>query len=327
VLCTPLRVEQAALCGAGRTMRLVHTGMGPRRAAATAATLSRSAEPVLVAGVAGGLAPKVRPGDVVVASEVRPWTSTAPSFPNSTAELLRRLQAALLWSSGAGELPARSVEVPSAPLLAGALRRLGLTVHVGAISSVARIGGVLAGSGALAVDMESAQLSAAGTPFAVVRAIVDTVEHPLWQLGTLHRGVTALRTLRACTPALELWAAATGPRDVLLAAPRRQRAVREIAREVDLVLVVGSPNSSNSVRLVEVAQREGVPAYLVDDVNEVDLRALVGATRVGITAGALAPPHLVAEIVHCLGGLGPVRVSESRLIDEDVTFALPREVV
>ncbi|MFZ0875320.1 MAG: 4-hydroxy-3-methylbut-2-enyl diphosphate reductase [Pseudonocardiaceae bacterium] len=378
-------------------------------------------------------------------------------------------------------------------------------------------GGGAAGSGALAVDMESFQLAAAGSPFAVVRTIVDTVDHPLWRFGTVHRGVTALRTLRACTPALELWAAATGPRDVLLAAPRsfcagvaraidtvdralqrygppvyvrrqivhnahvvnelsdrgavfvdevdqvpagsvlvfsahgvapavrqeataqelsvidatcplvtkvhseirryarrdntvflighpdheevqgslgeapddvivvpdvdtaqrvaprdpsrvaytmqttlaadeaeeiagilrdrfpalsaprtddicyattnRQRAVRAIAREVDLVLVVGSPNSSNSVRLVEVAQREGVPAYLVDDVTEIDLRWLLGTTRVGITAGASAPAHLVDQIVHCLGGLGPIRVSESLLIDEDVTFALPREVV
>jgi 4-hydroxy-3-methylbut-2-enyl diphosphate reductase len=115
--------------------------------------------------------------------------------------------------------------------------------------------------------------------------------------------------------------------DICYATTNRQRAVRAIAREVDLVLVVGSPNSSNSVRLVEVAQREGVPAYLVDDVTEIDLRWLVGTTRVGVTAGASAPPHLVDEIVHCLGGLGPVTATESRLIEEDVTFALPREVV
>jgi 4-hydroxy-3-methylbut-2-enyl diphosphate reductase len=115
--------------------------------------------------------------------------------------------------------------------------------------------------------------------------------------------------------------------DICYATTNRQRAVRAIAREVDLVLVVGSPNSSNSVRLVEVAQREGVPAYLVDDVTEIDLRWLLGTTRVGITAGASAPAHLVDQIVHCLGGLGPIRVSESLLIDEDVTFALPREVV
>jgi 4-hydroxy-3-methylbut-2-enyl diphosphate reductase len=518
VLCTPLRVEQAALSGVGRSMRVVHTGMGPRRAGATAATLSRHDGPVLVAGVGGALAPHIRPGDVVVATEIRSGPSSALRFQNSTAELFTWLRTALLWSSGAAELPARSVAVASAPLLAGALRRLGLTVHTGPIRSVSRIGGGgTAGSDALAVDMESAQLAAAGTPFAVVRTIVDTPDHPLRQLGTLHRGITALRALRACGPALELWAAATGPREILLAAPRsfcagvaraidtvdraldrygapvyvrrqivhnahvvgelqqrgavfvdevdqvpagsvlvfsahgvspavrrdaaaaggtvidatcplvtkvhseirryakrdntvflighadheevqgslgeapdnvivvpdvdtahrvsprdpsrvaytmqttlavdeaeeiagilrhrfptlsaprtddicyattnRQRAVRAIAREVDLVLVVGSPNSSNSVRLVEVAQREGVPAYLVDDVTEIDLRWLVGTTRVGVTAGASAPPHLVDEIVHCLGGLGPVRATESRLIDEDVTFALPREVV
>ncbi|MDQ3762782.1 MAG: 4-hydroxy-3-methylbut-2-enyl diphosphate reductase [Actinomycetota bacterium] len=482
VLCTPLRIEQAALRPAGPSLRLVRTGMGSRRAAATAATLSSGTDPVLVVGVAGGLAPQIRPGDIVVATEV-----------------------------------SKKVEVPSAPLLAGALRRLGLTVHLGPMSSVSRIGQKLPADGSLAVDMESAQLAAANVPFAVVRAVVDTPNHPLWRVGTLSRGVTALQALRVCRPALEWWAAATGPREVLLAAPRsfcagvaraidtvyralqrygppvyvrrqivhnahvvrelqargavfvdevdqvpagsvlvfsahgvapavrrdatarelsvidatcplvtkvhseirryarrdntvflighpdheevqgslgeapddvvvvpdagtarriqprdpsrvaytmqttlavdeaeeiagilrdrfpaltaprtddicyattnRQRAVRAIAGQVDLVLVVGSLNSSNSLRLVEVAQREGVPAYLVDDVSEIDLRWLAGTTRLGITAGASAPPHLVDQIVHCLGGLGPVSVTEFHLTDEDVTFALPREVI
>jgi 4-hydroxy-3-methylbut-2-en-1-yl diphosphate reductase len=93
------------------------------------------------------------------------------------------------------------------------------------------------------------------------------------------------------------------------------------------VLVVGSPNSSNSVRLVEVAQREGVPAYLIDDCSEIDLHWLAGRQRLGITAGASAPPHLVDEIVHCLGGLGRLSTRESQLVDEDVTFALPKEVI
>jgi 4-hydroxy-3-methylbut-2-enyl diphosphate reductase len=115
--------------------------------------------------------------------------------------------------------------------------------------------------------------------------------------------------------------------DICYATTNRQRAVRAIAREVDLVLVVGSPNSSNSVRLVEVAQREGVPAYLIDDCSEIDLHWLAGRQRLGITAGASAPPHLVDEILHCLGGLGPVTAKESQLIDEDVTFALPKEVI
>ena len=486
VLCTPLRVEQAALRRAGRSMQLVRTGMGPRRAAATAATLPNTA-PVLVAGVAAAQVPHIHPGDIVVATEVR-------------------VSAGLTGS----------VKIPSAVLLAEALRQLGLRVHLGAISSVPQIARRPVADGSLAVDMESAQLAVHDRPFAVVRAIVDTPEQPLWRLGTLRRGVTALRTLTACRPALEWWAAATGPREVLLAAPRsfcagvaraidtveaalrrygppvyvrrqivhnahvvrdletrgavfveevgqvpegsvlvfsahgvaptvrrdaaragtvidatcplvtkvhseirryarrantvflighpeheevqgslgeapedvivvpdietaqrvqprdpakvaytmqttlavdeaeqiaavlrerfpalsaprtddicyattnRQHAVRAIARQVDLVLVVGSPNSSNSVRLVEVAQREGVPAYLIDDASEIDLRWLAGRARLGITAGASAPPHLVDEIVHCLSGLGRLSTSESQLINEDVTFALPKEVI
>jgi 4-hydroxy-3-methylbut-2-enyl diphosphate reductase len=485
VLFTPLRVEHAALRGAARSMRVVRTGMGSRRAAATSA--ASHADAVVVAGLAGAQARHIRPGDVVVASEVRGTGST--------------------------------VEIPSAPLLASALRRLGLTVHIGPIRSVPGIAWKIAevAPEVLAVDMESAQLAPASAPFAVVRAIVDSPDHPLWHPGTLRRGIAGLRALKACQPALEQWAAAIGARDVLLAAPRsfcagvaraidtveaalrrygkpvyvrhqivhnahvvrdlqdrgavfvddveavpegsvlvfsahgvaptvrrdaaartptvidatcplvtkvhteirryarrgntvflighpdheevqgsrgeapddvivvpdvetarsvqpqdpsrvaytmqttlavdeaeqiaavlrerfpqlsaprtddicyattnRQRAVRAIAREVDLVLVVGSPNSSNSLRLVEVAQREGVPAYLIDDCGEIDLRWLAGRQRVGITAGASAPPHLVDEIVHCLGGLGPVTASESQLIDEDVTFALPKEVI
>jgi len=495
VLFTPLRVEHAALRGAARSMRVVRTGMGLRRiqqAQRGRRPLNNPAEPaecapVIVAGLAGGQVRGIRPGDVVVASEVR-----------------------------GGQ--AGTVEIPSAPLLAAALRRLGLTVHVGPVRSVPGIAWKIAeAADVLAVDMESAQLAPARAPFAVVRAVVDTPDHPLWHPGTLRRGITGLRALKACQPALEAWAAATGPRDVLLAAPRsfcagvaraidtveaalrrygppvyvrhqivhnahvvrdlqnrgavfvddveavpegsvlvfsahgvaptvragaaartptvidatcplvtkvhteirryarrgntvflighpdheevqgsrgeapedvivvpdvetalqvrpkdpeqvaytmqttlavdeaeqiaavlrerfptlsaprtddicyattnRQRAVRAIAREVDLVLVVGSPNSSNSVRLVEVAQREGVPAYLIDDCSEIDLHWLAGRQRLGITAGASAPPHLVDEILHCLGGLGPVTAKESQLIDEDVTFALPKEVI
>src|SRR5699024_2062608 len=117
---------------------------------------------------------------------------------------------------------------PSAPLLAGALRRLGLTVHVGHIATSDHlVTGAgerkrLAAAGALAVDMETDLLrSAAGArPFVTVRAITDSVGAPLWSFGTLRRGVHGLRVLNAAAPALRQWAAATGPRDVLLAAPR-----------------------------------------------------------------------------------------------------------
>jgi 4-hydroxy-3-methylbut-2-enyl diphosphate reductase len=114
--------------------------------------------------------------------------------------------------------------------------------------------------------------------------------------------------------------------DICYATTNRQLAVRRIAGDCDLVLVLGSGNSSNSRRLVEVAQREGTPAYLVDDASQVDLRWLAGVRRVGITAGASAPPPLVDELVACLGGLGSVRTQESVAAVEDLRFTLPREV-
>jgi 4-hydroxy-3-methylbut-2-enyl diphosphate reductase len=488
VLCAPLRIEQAALRAARRELTTVHTGLGPRRAAAAAARLPDG--PRIVAGIGGGLVPHVRPGDLVVADEVRGPDGVVP--------------------------------VPSAPLLAGALRRLGLTVHIGPVLGsdhvvTERERAELAGTGALAVDMESHRLAAAGQPFAVVRSIVDTVGAPLLRPGTLGHGLAGLRGLRAAVPALTAWAAATGPRHVLLAGPRsfcagveraidiveraldrhgapvyvrrqivhnthvvrqlqergavfvdevdevpegatlvlaahgvtpavrrdaagrgltvidatcplvtkvhnevrrysgrgdtvflighaeheevegtvgeapedvvvvgdvaaartvtardstrvaytmqttlaldeaeeiaavlrerfpglsaprkddicyattnRQQALRAIAHETDLVLVVGSGTSSNSRRLVEVAERAGTPAVLVDGSSDLDLRRLAGVRTIGLTAGASAPPHLVDEVVAALGGLGPVTVAERRLTEEQITFTLPREVL
>jgi 4-hydroxy-3-methylbut-2-enyl diphosphate reductase len=451
---------------------------------------------VLVAGVGGGLAAHVRPGDVVVADEVRGHPDGPVAVPS----------AALL---------------ASAPLLASALRRAGLTVHIGPIASERRVvdgarRAELAATGALAVDTETAWLASEGQPFAAVRTIVDTADSPLWSVGTPARGIAALRALRRAAPALADWTAALRPRVVLLASPRsfcagveravdivrraldrygapvyvrrqivhnahvvreleergavfvtevdevppgrvlvlaahgvapsvragaaardllvvdatcplvtkvhnevrrytgrgdtvllighreheevegtvgeaparvivvedmaaaatvtpedpgrvayamqttlavdeaeqiaavlrrrfpaiqgprsddicyattnRQQAVRAIARDCDLLLVVGSANSSNSLRLVEVAQREGTTAALVDDAGGVDLRQLAGAGRVGITAGASAPPHLVDELVSCLAGLGPVTVHHNPAPPEDIHFTLPREV-
>lgn len=119
-----------------------------------------------------------------------------------------------------------------------------------------------------------------------------------------------------------------GPRrdDICYATTNRQRAVRAIARESDLVLVVGSQNSSNSHRLVEVAAAEGARAELVDDVSEVDLRWLPDARRIGVTAGASAPPGVVDALVDALGGLGTTAVTETVAVEEDVRFTLPREV-
>ncbi|MEP9384850.1 4-hydroxy-3-methylbut-2-enyl diphosphate reductase [Nocardioides sp. KR10-350] len=127
----------------------------------------------------------------------------------------------------------------------------------------------------------------------------------------------------------ERFPALNAPRkdDICYATTNRQQAVRSVARQSDLVIVLGSRNSSNSQRLVEVARGEGTPAYLVDDLSEVDLAWLQGVGTVGITAGASAPPHLVDEVVAGIGGLGRVDVRETPVVSESVRFTLPREVI
>jgi 4-hydroxy-3-methylbut-2-enyl diphosphate reductase len=114
--------------------------------------------------------------------------------------------------------------------------------------------------------------------------------------------------------------------DICYATTNRQLALREVARQAELVLVVGSQNSSNSRRLVETAQRQGLPAHLIDDADDLDLGWLVGVTTVGLTAGASAPQELVDEVVTAIGGLGPLEVTEARLLDENVHFNVPKEV-
>jgi 4-hydroxy-3-methylbut-2-enyl diphosphate reductase len=122
--------------------------------------------------------------------------------------------------------------------------------------------------------------------------------------------------------------AITTPRhdDICYASTNRQAAVREVAQRCELVLVLGSQNSSNSHRLAEVAEKCGPPAYLIDDVSGVDLRWLAGVRRLGITAGASAPPHLVDQLVDCLAGLGPITVNEIDVTNENTHFALPKQV-
>jgi 4-hydroxy-3-methylbut-2-enyl diphosphate reductase len=126
----------------------------------------------------------------------------------------------------------------------------------------------------------------------------------------------------------ERFPAVTGPKsdDICYATTNRQEAVRAIAAECDVVLVVGSTNSSNSLRLVEVAGRAGARAHLLDDVTELDPAWIAGARAVGVTAGASAPPALVDRIVDALSGLGRLAVRERRVTQETLQFQLPKEV-
>src|SRR5580693_5489829 len=119
---------------------------------------------------------------------------------------------------------------------------------------------------------------------------------------------------------------APGSDDICYATTNRQAAVRAVAAEADLVLVAGSANSSNSVRLVERSERAGTPAHLIDGATDIDLSWLADASVVGLTAGASAPPAVVSEIITALSGLGTVTVTERVTTTESVQFGLPREV-
>jgi 4-hydroxy-3-methylbut-2-enyl diphosphate reductase len=120
--------------------------------------------------------------------------------------------------------------------------------------------------------------------------------------------------------------AIVGPKkdDICYATQNRQDAVKSLARQCDVVIVVGSPNSSNSNRLREVAENVGAPAFMLDDAGHLDPAWVAGRERIGVTAGASAPEILVRQVVQRLLELGAVTVEEVSGITEDVTFPLPR---
>jgi 4-hydroxy-3-methylbut-2-enyl diphosphate reductase len=117
-----------------------------------------------------------------------------------------------------------------------------------------------------------------------------------------------------------------GPKrdDICYATQNRQNAVKELAQEVDLVLVIGSRNSSNSNRLVDVTREQGVPSHLIDDESDIDPAWLEGIETVGITSGASAPESLVERVVAHFRTLGVEQVESHELVDENVHFSLPR---
>ncbi len=126
----------------------------------------------------------------------------------------------------------------------------------------------------------------------------------------------------------EKFPAIIGPKndDICYATQNRQDAVRDLAKVCDLVLVVGSPNSSNSNRLRELAERDGVEAYLIDGAQEIDPRWVEGRRHIGVTAGASAPDVLVQGVLDRLRALGASGVRELDGETETMVFALPKEL-
>ena len=114
--------------------------------------------------------------------------------------------------------------------------------------------------------------------------------------------------------------------DICYATQNRQNAVQQMARTAQIILVIGSTNSSNSNRLVEVAEKAGAQAYLINDTQKIDPAWFENRESVGITAGASTPEFLVNQVIEHLGRFGYKEVQEVQTVDEDVHFALPPEL-
>lgn len=116
-------------------------------------------------------------------------------------------------------------------------------------------------------------------------------------------------------------------RDICYATQNRQTAVRNLCKHVEVLLVVGSPNSSNSNRLREIGEEFGIPSYLVADGRHVDPDWLAGKETIGITAGASAPDVLVDDVIGALAKFGPIEIKALQGVEEKITFRLPPELL
>jgi len=135
-------------------------------------------------------------------------------------------------------------------------------------------------------------------------------------------------TLRVIDALRTRFPAIQGPRkdDICYATQNRQDAVKQLAQQCDVILVVGSPNSSNSNRLRELAENSGVTAHLIDEAGQIEAAWLQGKQAIGVTAGASAPEEIVSGVIEKLRDRGAVAVEESQGRKEPVTFSLPAEL-
>jgi len=116
-------------------------------------------------------------------------------------------------------------------------------------------------------------------------------------------------------------------KDICYATQNRQQAVRDLSKHVDLLLVVGATNSSNSNRLREIGSELGIPSYLIDDAENFDPSWLDGVNIVGVSAGASAPEELIQEVIECLSEFCNVKLKKLDGVEENITFKLPRELI
>ncbi|MFM7247153.1 MAG: 4-hydroxy-3-methylbut-2-enyl diphosphate reductase [Actinomycetota bacterium] len=153
---------------------------------------------------------------------------------------------------------------------------------------------------------------------------------PAQPLAYLTQTTLSVDETRGIIEALKVrypWIEAPAKDDICYATSNRQAAVKELAKATDLVLVIGSANSSNSCRLVEVAREAGVQSHLIEDETEIDPAWLEGVERIGITSGASAPERLVRRVIGWFEERhGPLPVSELETVHEDVSFNLPRPI-
>ena len=171
-----------------------------------------------------------------------------------------------------------------------------------------------------------------GTPVHLVSSEADVAALPLADdapLAYITQTTLSVDDTRGIIAALEArFSDLVGPdvTEICYATQNRQTAVRDLCRVVDLLLVVGAENSSNSNRLREIGVDEGLPSFLVADGSAIDPAWFAGVETVGLTAGASAPDELVDSVIAALRRLGPVRVSQLDGIEERVEFSLPSEL-
>lgn len=171
-----------------------------------------------------------------------------------------------------------------------------------------------------------------GTPVHLVSTEADVAALPLADttpIAYITQTTLSVDDTRGVIAALEArFADLVGPdvADICYATQNRQTAVRDLCRVVDVLLVVGAENSSNSNRLREIGVDEGLPSYLVADGDAIDPAWFAGVAAVGLTAGASAPDELVDSVIAALRRLGPITVSQLDGIEERVEFSLPSEL-